>query len=132
LKQSYHLSGCPVSRRHLWERPAPGLVHRSDRGGQYASHVFQDKLEAYGMTRQMSRKGSCRDNAPTESRSNNSENGRVHGIRYASHADMKATSFGYIEVFYNRKRQHSTPGYKSPVQFLEYWISAQHRKKLVA
>jgi hypothetical protein len=41
-------------------------------------------------------------------------------------------SFEYIEVFYNRKRQHSTLGYKSPVQFLENWIREQHQEKLVA
>jgi hypothetical protein len=44
---------------------------------------------------------------------------------------MKAASFEYIEVFYNRKRQHSTLGYKSPVQFLDHWISEQHQEKQV-
>ena len=55
----------------------------------------------------------------------------MHGIRYATHADTKATSFEYIEVFYNRKRQHSTLGYKSPARFLEDWLS-EHQEKLVA
>ena len=45
---------------------------------------------------------------------------------------VKATAFEYIEVFYNRKRQHSTLGYKSPVQFLENWVKQQHQEKLVA
>ena len=56
----------------------------------------------------------------------------MHGIRYATHADMKATSFEYIEVFYNRKRQHSTLGYRSPVQFLGDWLNEQPQEKLVA
>jgi len=81
-------------------RPAPGLLHHSDRGSQYASHTFQDKLKAFGMTCSMSRKGNCWDNAPTESWFNSFKNERVHGIRYATHADMKAASFEYIEVFY--------------------------------
>ena len=97
------------------KRPAAGLMHHSDRGSQYANHAFQDKLRAYGMTCSMSRKGNCWDNAPTESWFNSFKNEWVHGIRYASHADMKATSFEYIEVFYNRKRQHSTLGYQSPI-----------------
>ena len=63
---------------------------------------------------------------------NSFKNERVHGIRYATHADMKATSFEYIEVFYNRKRQHSTLGYTSPIQFLENWLSEQKQEKLVA
>ena len=41
------------------KRPAAGLLHHSDRGSQYASHVFQDKLKALGMTCSMSRKGNC-------------------------------------------------------------------------
>lgn len=45
---------------------------------------------------------------------------------------MKAASFEYIEVFYNRKRQHSTLGYRSPAQFLTQWISKQHQEKLGA
>lgn len=114
------------------KRPAPGLLHHSDRGSQYASHAFQDKLSEYGMTCSMSRKGNCWDNAPTESWFNSFKNERVHGIRYATHADMKAVSFEYIEVFYNRKRQHSTLGYRSPTQFLEDWVSEQHQEKLVA
>jgi transposase InsO family protein len=45
---------------------------------------------------------------------------------------MKAASFEYIEVFYNRKRQHSTLGYSSPIQYLERWISEQSQEKLAA
>jgi transposase InsO family protein len=49
------------------KHPAPGLLHHSDRGSQYASHAFQDRLKEYGMVCSMSRKGNCWDNAPTES-----------------------------------------------------------------
>ena len=114
------------------KRPAAGLMHHSDRGSQYASHAFQDKLKDYGMVCSMSRKGNCWDNAPTESWFNSFKNERVHGNRFGSHADMKAASFEYIEVFYNRKRQHSTIGYKSPIQFLEHWLSHQIPEKLIA
>ncbi len=113
-------------------RPAPGLMHHSDRGSQYASHAFQDRLKEYGRVGSMSRKGNCWDNAPTESGFNSFKNEWVHGIRYATHADMKATSFEYIEVFYNRKRQHSTLDYRSPTRFLEDWLSQQEQEKLVA
>ena len=56
----------------------------------------------------MSRKGNGGDNAPTESGFNSFKNERVQGVRYATHAQIKATAFEYIEVFYKRKRQHST------------------------
>ena len=55
-----------------------------------------------------------------------------HGLRYATHADMKAASFDYIEVFYNRKRQHSTLGYRSPIQYLERWEREKNQEKQAA
>lgn len=113
-------------------RPAPGVMHHSDRGSQYASQAFQDKLKEFGMTCSMSRKGNCWDNAPTESWFNSFKNERYHGHRYETHADMKAASFEYIEVFYNRKRQHSTLGYQSPIQHLENWEREHHQEKLAA
>ena len=113
-------------------RPAPGLIHHSDRGSQYASHAFQAKLAEYGMTCSMSRKGNCWDNAPTESFFNSLKNERVHGTRYATRAEAVADLFDYIEVFYNRSRRHSTLGYHSPVQFLQDWITNQHERKIAA
>jgi len=113
-------------------RPAPGLIHHSDRGSQYASHPFQDKLAEYGMICSMSRKGNCWDNAPTESFFNSLKNERVHGARYATREDAIADLFDYIEVFYNRSRRHSTLGYKSPIRFLQDWIKTQHEQKMAA
>lgn len=113
-------------------RPAPGLIHHSDRGSQYASHAFQDKLAEYGMVCSMSRKGNCWDNAPTESFFNSLKNERVHGTRYETRAEAVADLFTYIEVFYNRSRRHSTLGYKSPTQFLHDWITTQHERNLAA
>ena len=113
-------------------KPAVGLMHHLDRGSQYASQPFQSKLKVYGMKGSMSRKGNCWDNAPTESWFNSFKNERVHGLRYATRAEMTAASFEYIEVFYNRTRRHSTLGYQSPRQFLEDWRLAQYEKNLVA
>ena len=92
------------------------------------SHAFQNKLQEYGMTCSMSRKGNGWDNAPTESWFNSFNNERVHGIRHATHAEIKAVAFEYIEVFHNRKRPHSTLGYRSPIQFLENWIREPHQQ----
>ena len=113
-------------------RPPKGLMHHSDRGSQYASDLFQKKLTSYGMICSMSRKGNCWDNAPTESWFNSFKNERVFGISYDSHSDMKAECFEYIEIFYNRKRMHSTLGFKSPKDFLGEWIERQNQQKLVA
>ena len=113
-------------------RPAAGLIHHSDRGSQYASQAFQRKLKAYGMTCSMSRKGNCWDNAPTESWFNSFKNERIHGRRFATRAEMEAEGFEYIEVFYNRKRMHSSLGYKTPTRFLLDWINNQELQQQVA
>lgn len=113
-------------------KPTTGLIHHSDRGSQYASHAFQDKLKEYGMLCSMSRKGNCWDNAPSESWFGSFKNERVYGERFETHDEMKAMAFEYIEVFYNRKRLHSTLGYKSPILFLDDWLITQQKEKLVA
>ena len=46
------------------------------------------------------------------------------------HAEMRAEAFEYIEVFYNRKRQHSTLGYKFTLEFMDH-RNQQHHDKLV-
>jgi putative transposase len=66
-------------------KPAPGLIHHSDRGSQYASHAFQARLAEYGMICSMSRKGNCWDNAPSESFFNSLKNERVLPGRSALH-----------------------------------------------
>jgi transposase InsO family protein len=113
-------------------QPAPGLLHHSDRGSQYARHAFQDKLQEDGMTPSMSRKGNCWDNAPTESGFNRFKNERVFGDRFLTRDAMKATAVEYIEVFYNRRRRHSTLGYTSPVQYLKNWREARQAENQVA
>ena len=94
--------------------------------------MFQSKLKEFGMVCSMSRKGNCWDNAPTESWFNSFKNERYHGIRYPTHDEMKAASFEYIEVFYNRIRQHSTLAYRSPVQYLEDWMKKQNQENMAA
>jgi putative transposase len=113
-------------------KPAPGLIHHCDRGSQSASHAFQKRLTEYRMICSMSRKGNCWDNAPTESFFNSLKNERVLGTRYSTKAAAEADLFDDIEPFYNRRRQHSTLGYASPVKFLEDWVSTAHEQQLAA
>jgi transposase InsO family protein len=97
-------------------RPAPGLIHHSDQGSQYACFDYQAELQEAGMLCSMSRKGDPWDNAPQESfyRSLKSE---LPQRRHQTHAQAKREVFDYIEVFYNRQRLHSALGYQSPVTF---------------
>ena len=112
-------------------RPGSGLMLHSDRGSQYCSHSYQAKLKTYGMICSMSRKGNCWDNAPAESWFGRFKNEVIYGKRFTTHDLMKATCFDYIEVFYNRRRLHSSLGYQSPMQYLKDWL-AKGKEKLVA
>ena len=65
----------------------------------------------------MSRKGNCWDNAVAESFFSTLKTELVHRHTWKTRAELRAAVFEYIEVFYNRKRIHSSIGYKSPAQF---------------
>jgi transposase InsO family protein len=60
------------------------------------------------------------------------KNERVYATRYATRAEAMADLFEYIEVFYNRKRRHSTLGNVSPSQFMNDWIVTQNQQNLAA
>ena len=98
-------------------RPAPGLLHHSDRGVQYACCAYQDLLQEQGMICSMSRRGNCYDNAAMESLIGTLKRELVHHEHYATHEQAKRSIFEFIEVFYNRRRRHSAIGYLSPESF---------------
>ena len=106
-------------------KPKPGLLHHSDRGSQYCSHVYQALLGDYGMLVSMSRKGNCWDNAPMESFFNSLKNERVFHQHYATREQAKRDLFDYIEVFYNRRRRHSALSYQSPAAHYAAWLAQQ-------
>jgi putative transposase len=97
--------------------PQAGLLCHSDRGSQYASGDYQKALQKAGATCSMSRKGNCWDNAPTEAFFASLKKERVYRNHFASRAEAKAAIFEWIEVWYNRKRRHSSLGYLSPEAF---------------
>lgn len=96
------------------QRPAPGLIHHSDRGIQYAAEAYRSALARQGITPSMSRKGDCWDNAPMESFFHTLKTERVHHRVYATRDQARRDLFQYIEGFYNPCRLHSALGYISP------------------
>ena len=97
--------------------PAPGLLHHSDRGTQYAGDAFQKLLTAHGMQASMSKKGDCWDNAVAESFFSTLELELIDGARWPTRAAARRAIFEFIEAWYNRERRHSTLGYRSPVAY---------------
>lgn len=101
-------------RRRL---PGAELLTHSDRGSQYASEHYQRVLAKHSITCSMSRRADCWDNAPMESFFASLKKELVHHEDYQTREEAKASIFEYTEVFYNRKRRHSTLGFKSPAEF---------------
>jgi putative transposase len=109
--------GMSLARRH----PAPGLLHHSDRGSQYASAEYRAVLAGHGMERSMSGVGCCWDNAVAESFFATLKIELGFDRAWRTRADAHRAVFAYIELFYNAERRHSTLGYLSPVAFERQW-----------
>jgi putative transposase len=98
-------------------QPGPGLLHHSDRGVQYAGDIHRQLLCTWSADCSMSRKGNCWDNAVVESFFATLKRELVHGADFQSHEDAASALFEYIEVFYNRRRGHSSLDYSSPMRY---------------
>jgi putative transposase len=106
------------------QRPAPGLIHHSDRGVQLAAHEYRKRLKQHGMLCSMSRKGDCWDNAPMESFYATLKGELVEERDYLTRDEARADVFQYVEGFYNRRRLHSGLGYLTPEQKLAAFQAA--------
>ena len=98
-------------------RPKGELIHHSDQGSQYSSDSFKQELLQHSITPSMSRKGNCYDNAVVESFFKTLKAEIAKADRSKTREETRSRIFEYNEVFYNRKRLHSTLGYKSPVEY---------------
>ena len=98
-------------------RPEGILIHHSDRGSQYTSDDFREKLLKHGIECSMSARGNCYDNAVVESFFGLLKREWVNRVRYRTRAEASADVFEYIECFYNRKRRHGYLGNISPAEF---------------
>ena len=98
-------------------RPAPALVHHSDRGVQYASRDYTDLLQTHDIQISMSRKGNPYDNAMAESFMKTLKYEEVYREEYRNLAEARASIGRFLEQVYNEKRLHSALGYRPPVEF---------------
>lgn len=106
--------------RALQSRPQarlPDLLHHSDRGCQYTSADFRQRLNLRQITQSMSRKGNCYDNAAMESFWATLKAECFGSTLPATRAQARLMVFDYIETFYNPVRLHSALGFQSPVDF---------------
>jgi len=98
-------------------QPAPGVIHHSDQGIQYASDEYVNALCRHGFSISMSRRGNPYDNATMESFFKTLKYEEVYLSDYESFEDVQERIPYFLEEVYNRKRLHSALGYRSPVNF---------------
>ncbi len=98
-------------------KPGEGLIFHSDRGVQYASKAYRERLEAYGIRQSMSRRGDPYDNAVAENFFSCLKCELIHLKQYPTRAAAEIDVFAYVEAFYNTVRPHSSLGWISPASF---------------
>lgn len=98
-------------------RPAPGLVHHSDRGAQYASAAYRAALARVGAVPSMSRPGNCWDNAVAESFFATLDCELRATADWATPVEAAAAVTEFIVGWYNPQRRHSTLGYCTPIEY---------------
>lgn len=98
---------------------APGWIHHSDRGVQYACGAYTARLEAVGASISMAAKGSPRENAQAERLFRTLKEEEVYLHEYATFEEAEASIGRFIAEVYNRKRLHSALDYRPPCEFEE-------------
>ena len=91
-----------------------GLLFHTDRGVKFASKKFTNVVDFYKtITRSMSRKGNCWENAVAESFFKTLKTEQIFGNKLISKEQMERDIFEFIEIWYNRKRRYSALNYKT-------------------
>lgn len=104
--------------------PGPGLIHHSDRGVQYASGDYVERLERAGIQISMAATGNPYENAQVESFFRTLKVEEVYLNEYRTFAEAETNIERFIEEVYNQKRLHSSLGYLPPVEFEAAYAAA--------
>jgi putative transposase len=101
-------------------------IFHADRGTQYTSAEFAAFCSRRRVRRSLGRTGVCWDNAVAEAFFAALKNDLYHRYRWPTRARARFAVAEYIEVFYNRRRLHSSLGYRTPAQALNDHLHAAH------
>jgi putative transposase len=100
------------------------LIAHSDRGSQYASEDYREKIRLCGIIASMSRKGNCWDNAHCESFFHSLKTELVYRTTFKTRKEAMQAIFEWIETWYNRHRLHSALGYLSPQEYEDFALAS--------
>ena len=98
-------------------RPGPGLIWHSDQGSQFVALAFGQQARAAGIAQSMGSRGDCYDNSVAESFFATLKKELVDRRSWPEKAELRTEIFDFIEIFYNRRRRHSTLGMLSPLDY---------------
>jgi putative transposase len=98
-------------------RPAPGLVHHSDRGVQYASAEYGKILDEHRIIASMSRLANPWDNAKCESFMKTLKQEEIRANEYRDFEHLRNNVMEFVDNYYNGQRLHSALGYRTPETF---------------
>jgi len=101
----------------LRRRPVIPPVHHSDRGTQYTSIAFSERLAQLGLRASMGSRGDAYDNAVIESWHATLQTELLDRQHWRTRDEFKTALFYFIEIFYNRQRLHSSLGYQTPSEY---------------
>jgi putative transposase len=104
-------------------RPVGGVIHHSDRGCQYTSLAFGQRLGEAGLRPSMGSRGDCYDNALAESFFATLECELLARRSFTTRSAARLALFDYIEGFYNTHRRHSALEYYSPAAYELRWTA---------
>lgn len=123
-RMTKHLVMQALFRAVASQRPAPGLIHHTDRGSQYCAQAHRKLVDKFRVQASMSRRENCFYNAPIESFWGTPTGELVYHRRFATREEARRAISEYIEICYNRQRTQARLNYRSPVAFTQrYYLN---------
>ena len=106
-----------LEKAYKSQKPGSGLIFHSDRGTQYTSRDFRDRLAGYKFIQSLSNKGNPYDNACIESFHSLKKKEYINHMKFKTFEEALLGCFDYIEGWYNRNRIHGSIGYLTPNEY---------------
>jgi len=122
-KMTCDLTKTALERAIAARQPAPGLVHHSDRGVQYAAQEYIKLLQQHQIIPSMSRPANPYDNASCESFMKTLKREEIYASAYRNLEHLRENLEEFIERYYNGTRLHSSLGYQPPAEFEQSLVS---------
>lgn len=115
LETKHTLKALEMALGHYKGNDLSGLIHHSDRGVQYASYAYTERLRGHGIGISMTENGNPKDNAVAERVNNTIKNELLKGMSFFTVDEVKAALRTAVD-FYNNERPHLSLDGMTPCQ----------------